>query len=92
MVSSSKITTRFKTYILEMVCRHLRDKLHDDEHQSLNKVLMRSILRNGIHNKLDCEYLDILYDCYQDVDDVIQFELEEFSTLMVSERRECEQA
>jgi len=92
MVSSSKISTQFKTYILGMVCRHLTDKLQDDEYQSLNKVLMKSILRNGFHNKLDCEYLDILYDCYQDVDDVIQFELEEFSTLMVSEKGECGQA
>lgn len=92
IVSSEKVSTQFKTYIMEMVCGHLRDKVHDNEHQSLNKVLMKSILRNGFHDKLDCKYLDALNYCYKDVDHVIQFELKEFSTLLVSAMDECGQA
>ena len=92
VVSSPIVSLRFKTCILEMVCRHFRDNAHDDEHKSLNRVLMKSILRNGFHNKLDCGYLDILCDCYQDIDHVIRFELEEFNALLEAERTECEQA
>lgn len=92
VISSSRVSTNFKTYVLEIVCRHLGDKVHDDQHKSLNKVLMKSILRNGFHDKLDCEYLNILYHCYGDVDHVIRFELKEFSDLIELERGICEQA
>ena len=92
IVSSRSVSEHFKTYILEMVLRHLRDKSHDDDQASLNRVLMKSILRNGFHNKLDREYLEIFQEYYQDVDHVIRFELEEFNTLLESTRLECDPA
>jgi len=89
IISSSSVSERFKTYILEMVLRHLRDKNHDDNQETLNRVLMKSILMNGFHNKLDCEYVEVFQQIYQGVDHVIRFELEEFNALLESTRLEC---
>jgi len=89
IVFSSSVSNRFKTYILEIVFRHIRDHSHDDDQGPLNRVLMKSVLGNGFHNKLDCEYLEIFSECYQEVDDVIKCELENFSTLLESTRLEC---
>jgi hypothetical protein len=92
IISSHSVSEHFKTDILEIVLRHLRDKSHDDDQASLNRVLMKSILRNGFHNKLDREYIEIFQEYYQAVDHVIRFELEEFNTLLESTRLECDPA
>lgn len=92
IVSSPTVSNRFKIYILEIVFRHLRDKSHDDEQAPLSRVLMKSILKNGFHNKVNCEYLDTFYECYNQVDHVIRFELEEFNDLLESTRSECDPA
>lgn len=92
IVSSPTVSSRFKTYILEIVFRFLRDKSHDDEQAPLIRVLMHSILKNGFHNKVDCEYLETFHECYHEVDHVIRFELEEFNALLESTRSECDPA
>lgn len=89
IISSLSVSGQFKTYILEMVLRHLRDKSHDDKQKSLNRILMKSILKNGFHNKLDREYIIIFQEYYQDVDHVIRFELKEFNTFLESTKLEC---
>jgi hypothetical protein len=89
IISSPSVSDHFKTYILEIILRHLRDKSSDGEQASLNRVLMKSILWNGIHNKLDCEYLEIFHKHYQRIDHILRYDLEEFNTLLKSTRLKC---
>lgn len=92
IISSPSVSIHFKTYILEIILRHLHDKSHDEEQEALNRVLMNSVLRNGSHNKLDCEYFELLYESYQNIDHVIRFGLEDFNDLLESTRLECDSA
>jgi hypothetical protein len=92
IISSSKVSDNFKTYILQMACRHLREKANDEEYKSLNEVLMNSILRNGLYDKLDCNYLEILDDCFGKIDHVISLELKCFTAMIKATLGECSQA
>lgn len=82
LISSNSISNNFKVYVLEIVMRHIRDSLHDPHQETLNSLLMKSIVLNGFYNKVDENYIHQLATIYGQVDHVIRFELTEFGELL----------
>lgn len=82
VINSSNITGKFKIYILEIVCRYLADTKHEPLLNNLNKVLMLSILRDGVHNKHHNEYVYTLSYCFNEIDHCLIYELKEFDELI----------
>lgn len=88
IISSPSVSNQFKEYMLEIVFRDIRDMARNKDQQQLNRVLMKSILRNGFHNELKVNYITELNIRYQNIDHVIRSELKEFEKLLDSAKLE----
>ena len=82
ILSSNKITDRFKIYILEMVMRFLKNNQNTEECQPLTGVLMKSILFKGVYNESDSTYLRKFDLLYGEIDDFDRFGLKDFNELL----------
>lgn len=89
IISSSKISNNFKVYIIEIVLRNIKDNKYDLRLSDIHHVMMKSILFNGYHNKIDFNYLTSFKELCDDVDHMIMFELKDFDKLLNSSIDAC---
>lgn len=92
IISSNRISDTFKIYIIEIVMRWLRDTKDIEELAPVNRVLMKSILFNGFHNKTDLDYLNEFNLLFNNIDLLIKYDLDNFKELLQNSIKKAEAA
>ncbi len=74
LVASPKINDKFKIYLVEIIVRALNENCHKEGYEPINRLLAKSILKDGVHNRSNEEIYKEFSHIYQQIDHTLIYE------------------